>query len=285
MREAARKKEDYEKLPTAVQKQESPEWSQTLSLAEVQGIQAALEAVGDEREQLEAEGLSRVSWSIGVVNVVLTTLVFGKAPEYMWVMYAVKCYIYIPGWWYKVHRLYNGGLYILDFCWVMSICFGVYMSALLMDVLSPRWRLSVYLVFYSCGLGPLGWACIALHNGIIFHSIERIASLFIHITPALVTFTISICPEELERVWPGRFPTVEELAEVSLLQLYVHGLVAYATWLVLHATWLLSIGISEPSRIWELSIDVSRSWRAFEAMLHFTCSCTASRAVPPLCFL
>eukprot|EP00747_Dinoflagellata_sp_TGD_P207178 gnl/TRDRNA2_/TRDRNA2_80778_c0_seq2.p1 gnl/TRDRNA2_/TRDRNA2_80778_c0~~gnl/TRDRNA2_/TRDRNA2_80778_c0_seq2.p1 ORF type:complete len:174 (-),score=33.52 gnl/TRDRNA2_/TRDRNA2_80778_c0_seq2:660-1181(-) len=132
MREAARKKEDYEKLPTAVQKQESPEWSQTLSLAEVQGIQAALEAVGDEREQLEAEGLSRVSWSIGVVNVVLTTLVFGKAPEYMWVMYAVKCYIYIPGWWYKVHRLYNGGLYILDFCWVMSICFGVYMSALLM---------------------------------------------------------------------------------------------------------------------------------------------------------
>merc|ERR1712107_365138 len=105
-----------------------------------------------------------------------------------------------------------------------------------------------FITFYACGLGPLSWACLLLGNGFVFHSIEKISSLFIHITPSLVLWTVTFHNEKLTETWPGRFPTTLEMNTWGKREIFYHGVQFYAVWLLLHSVWLLTHGVTCPQR-------------------------------------
>eukprot|EP00931_Biecheleriopsis_adriatica_P115634 TRINITY_DN91402_c0_g1_i1.p1 TRINITY_DN91402_c0_g1~~TRINITY_DN91402_c0_g1_i1.p1 ORF type:complete len:344 (-),score=47.66 TRINITY_DN91402_c0_g1_i1:223-1254(-) len=210
------------------------------------GVKEALDAVSKQKQQLEEEGLSQVSFFCGLCNVVVTTYVFAKYPWHLWLLYAAKCVLLIPAWWVSVIKVYNGALFILDFCWIANILFGLYMCTSFFDLVPPTWRYSAFLVFYSSALGPLGWACVLLSNGMIFHSVEKATSLFIHFTPLVVAWTVMHYHEKLAEVWPNRFPGPSELQATTFWSVYTHGLAFYVTWWVLHSCWLLSVGVKCP---------------------------------------
>jgi len=223
--------------------------ARSLSSKEYVDIDMAIRVIDKEKErfqdQLQEEGLSQLTFSLGIFNLIATSWIIGRWPQYLWVFYGVKCFILIPTWWAKVIQRYNGGLWIFDFCWVANLLFGLYMAVSFFGaVTDERYQRSFFLCFYAIALGPLGWACLVLHNGLVLHSVERTASLFIHMTPTVVAWTIVTFPEEMAKTWPGRFPGAQALAEVELLDLYMHGFLAYVCWLALYATWLLSIGVN-----------------------------------------
>merc|ERR1712232_984204 len=114
----------------------------------------------------------------------------------------------------------------------------------------------------------MGWACLALHNGLVFHNIERITSLFIHMTPTFVTWTVVCGADELAVLWPGRFPSSAELAGVTGLQLFAHGAVFYVAWLALHGAWLLSVGVDCPKHGYNTVF--SCNYESFKLRKHFT---------------
>lgn len=99
----------------------------------------------------------------------------------------------------------------------------------------------------ASALGPLSWACLALHNGLVFHSIEKTASLFIHFTPTMVAWTLRWFPDDVSEIWPSRFPR-HSLHVAELGELYLAGLIPYLLWLVLHALWLITIGVNCPEK-------------------------------------
>mmetsp|Transcript_71756 Transcript_71756/g.126668 ORF Transcript_71756/g.126668 Transcript_71756/m.126668 type:complete len:360 (-) Transcript_71756:60-1139(-) len=220
-----------------------------LSAAEAEGIQAALEAVDKEGQQLqEQDGLSQMSFFLGVLNVPFLCLVLAWLPDYLWIAYCAETFFLIPAFYVNVRRIYNGALFLLDFCWVGSAFFAFYFLGLMFEVVPMGLREPLFLVFYASALGPLGWACIALHNGLIFHSAQKIASLFIHMSPTFVAWTIVYYPEKLADTWPGRFPNRDALQEIRLSEVYAYGFGAYFVWLVLHGAWLLTDGIHCPER-------------------------------------
>mmetsp|Transcript_2843 Transcript_2843/g.6487 ORF Transcript_2843/g.6487 Transcript_2843/m.6487 type:complete len:347 (+) Transcript_2843:40-1080(+) len=224
------------------------EVTRTLSMAEIEGIKAALGAVNDQTGQLKAEGMSRMSFFLGSLNVMATTFVLAKFPQWLWVMYGIKCLFLIPAWVIKMSQVHHGALFVLDFCWVINISFGIYMLLSIFGAVPESLQLSAFLTFFACSLGPLGWACIVLHNGLVFHSIERITSLFIHMTPTLVAWSVIYYPDEVAKSWPGRFPGTDELEAVSILRVPLHGIAVYFLWLLLHALWLLSVGVDCPAK-------------------------------------
>ena len=48
----------------------------------------------------------------------------------------------------------------------------------------------LYLIGFGIANGPLGWAAMMLNNAMVFHSLEHMASLFIHAGPPVVTWTL-----------------------------------------------------------------------------------------------
>jgi len=211
------------------------------------GLRRAIEEVKATSKKMAAEGLSQVAFFVGVVNIAVTGFVLGRYPEYIWVLYVFKVLTYIPAWFIEVTKRFNASLWVLDFCWVSNISLGSYMLLnLLMGERIPaevqRWAFNW---FFATALGPLSWAALALQNGLIFHSIERTASLFIHFTPSMVAWTLRWSPELMTRTWPGHF-TEEMLAMADLGDIYRAGITAYTIWITLHAAWLLSVGVDAP---------------------------------------
>merc|ERR1712232_783846 len=111
------------------------------------------------------------------------------------------------------------------------------------DVIPTEWRMSCYILFYSCAHGPLSWAAIVLFQGLVFHSVEKMTSLFIHILPTIVCLSLRMDPDTLQEQWPNRFPTQEEWDLVTGWDVTYPGIVWYFCWLGLHGAWLLTVGV------------------------------------------
>merc|ERR1719456_2188556 len=119
----------------------------------------------NQKEEVEAEGLSRITFFAGIVNVVVTTVIFCKWPADLWIFYGIECALFIPLWWFKMTTEMKGVCFILDFCWCTSVIFGLYMLFSYLEMVPTQWQRAAFLVFYSCGLGPMSWACIVLFAG------------------------------------------------------------------------------------------------------------------------
>merc|ERR1719330_1716172 len=193
----------------------------------------------------------------------MTGFILGKWPQHLWLLYVLKALVYIPAWFMEVRRRRNGGLYILDYCWVMNILLASYMLVSFIQGLfpveefsfvSPRVQYWAFLWFYATALGPVSWAALVLQNGLIFHSIERTASLFVHFTPLIVAWTLRWWPETVIAAWPRSF-SIASLEEAPVGDIYLAGIVPYCIWWVLHASWLLTSGIHAPQKGYNTVFD------------------------------
>jgi hypothetical protein len=211
------------------------------------GLEKALSALKHAREELEKGGLSRYSFFLGVLNLIVTTFIIAKVPEYFCLAYALKAVLLIPLWLRYVHSVYNGARFIFDYCWVKNCIFCLYMIASLMGLVPKKWQLYLFSVFYASALGPLAGAAVLLSNGLVFHSVEKTASTFIHTSPALVAWTMVVYSDQIQKTWPGCFPTMDEFNGVTSFELYTSGFVVYMMWLAIHGLWLLTWGIDCPA--------------------------------------
>lgn len=217
------------------------------SRAQIEGIRHALNTVESEKILLEStEGLSQHAFFVGVVGLVLGISVFWHYPEHFWVLYTLQNMLFIPAWVATMVKVYNGYLFALDFCWLLNICFTIMMIMLGCDVVPASWRPTCYLAYFSCAVGPLGWATIILHNGLIFHSIEKMTSIFIHAYPLVACLAMRLHPERLAEAWPGRFPTAGELDAITSYEAVRMCSLVYMAWWVPYSFWLLTIGIHQP---------------------------------------
>ena len=53
--------------------------------------------------------------------------------------------------------------------------------------------------------GPLAGAALGLHNALVLHEVENMASCFIHLTPMLVTWTMRWKADKYDEAYPGVF--------------------------------------------------------------------------------
>lgn len=218
------------------------------SRAQIEGIRHALNTVESEKVLLEStEGLSQTSFFAGVVALVIGTSVFWHYPEHFWLLYTLQNMLFIPAWVLTMVRVYNGYLFALDFCWLLNICFTIMMVMLGFDLIPAPLRPTCYLAFFSCAVGPLGWATIILHNGLIFHSIEKMTSIFIHAYPLVTCLAMRLYPERLALAWPGRFPTADEFDAITSYDSVRMAALVYMAWWIPYSLWLLTVGIHQPA--------------------------------------
>jgi len=232
-----------------VHKEEAKTLGRSSTIAEIDGLKSAFQAIAKERDTLHSdEGMSQTTFFFGVVNVAAISMVLVAHPEHFWLLYGVESLVLIPIWLRVVHTVYKGWRFIFDFCWVVNSCFAIYALMLFCQLVPQSWTTSAFIVFYSVSLGPLAWACLVLHNGLVFHSAEKTASLFIHFMPTVVSWTIVTYPDLVAAQWPGRFPEAAEIKEISCWQLFSYGMGIYLLWLAIHGIWLVVFGVDCPKQ-------------------------------------
>ena len=240
--------------------------------------------------------LPRLGFEVGVVNTLVKAMVFAGAPQFLW-LYALIEYpillVLIARSWYRRNML----LYFAEFCWVANTLGFMYLAFEAVNALQwkgldgsldtvlwmgPSLRLSAAHAFFAIANGPLAMTILMNANALVFHDVERTAGVFIHLTPALVSWTMrwrftpaaASCaqpdkPEPLaflvrmlspSSAGKGSSPSVHSLfaldhaSEFDVSQDLLYLAVAlYLAWWLGYAAWLLTIGYDLPRRGWGAS--------------------------------
>lgn len=147
----------------------------------------------------------RACFTVGVVNVALTTFLIGAHPTSFFLWHSPKAVLLIASRWVAFRREKPARhLLLLDFCY-----FANFLS-LLYCWIWPRSH-ELFQVLFLAANGPVAWSVLAFNQALVFHSWQHITSVFIHVSPMLLTYGLRwradprfvICDGNCLEVAPG----------------------------------------------------------------------------------
>jgi len=162
----------------------------------------------------------KISFTLGILNISFTVFILGAFPQHFYWVYTIKFPILIGLRYYFYHQA-KWHYFLLDFCYFANILFLLYLHV---------WPNSCFLFKTSFAFtsGSLSWAIALWKNSMVFHSLDKITSLFIHLTPSLVVWTIKWYPTEFNPC------SSERDATMSFADSLFYPLLMYSFWQFLY---------------------------------------------------
>ena len=209
-----------------------------------EGIKKALEVIREQGLKYRHRGLSPLAYFAGMINITLTALIVGRMPEIYWLLHLFKCIGFLAGMYYIRYRK-KELLYFLEFCWFVCHAYLFYSAVAFVAVLidDPETKTFVsnkyaFYIYWGVAHGPLAFGVVAFKNALILHELENLASCFIHLTPALVCWSMRWFVKEYHERWPGVFGIPELDETINFFDLVVPPSLFYITWWVLYCFWM-----------------------------------------------
>ncbi|KAL3623631.1 glycerophosphocholine acyltransferase [Castilleja foliolosa] len=149
---------------------------QTKEILSKQAVKIAKQA--EEHERF----INKVTHLMGVLGFGGFCFILGARPQDVRYVYCLFYVIFVPLRWIY-YRYKKWHYYLLDFCYYANTIF------LIMLLCYPK-NEKLFMVCFSFAEGPLAWALIIWRCSLVFNSMDKIVSVFIHLLPGLVFFTI-----------------------------------------------------------------------------------------------
>ena len=181
------------------------EWRRRLPSAEEQldhyrkRVRASVEKLGSRWNATKVITLrDKISFICGVMNVFISGFIIGRCPEYFHLWYTAQLIYFMPIRFYTYRR--RGYHYFLaDLCYFVNLLLSL---SLWVFPASKRLFMAAYCLSY----GNNAVAIIMWRNSLVFHSFDKVTSLFIHIMPCVTLHCIvHLYPEQLQA---ERFPAL-----------------------------------------------------------------------------
>lgn len=126
--------------------------------------------------------ISKVTHLLGVLGFGAFCFILGARPQDIPYVYCLFYVTFVPLRWIY-YRYKKWHYYLLDFCYYANTIFVITI------LFYPR-NEKLFMVCFSFAEGPLAWALIVWRCSLVFSSADKIVSVFIHLLPGLVFFTI-----------------------------------------------------------------------------------------------
>ncbi|KAL2229131.1 uncharacterized membrane protein C776.05 isoform X1 [Sesamum indicum] len=199
---------------------------QTKEMLSKQAIKIAKQA--EEHERF----INKVTHLLGVLGFGGFCFILGARPQDVRYLYCLFYVIFVPLRWIY-YRYKKWHYYLLDFCYYANTIF------LIMLLCFPK-NEKLFMVCFSFAEGPLAWALIVWRCSLVFNSMDKIVSVFIHLLPGLVFFTIRWWdPVFFEAMHPegtarrASWPYIENKSYLWTWLFFV-PLAAYCVWQLLY---------------------------------------------------
>ncbi|KAL1311145.1 hypothetical protein AAFC00_001347 [Neodothiora populina] len=170
----------------------------------------------------------KMSFIAGVLNIFLSGYFIGAYPQYFHYWYTVQLCYFMPIRWYKYHKI--GYHYFLA-----DLCYFVNLLMVLTVWFFPGSK-RLFISTFCLALGNNAIAIAMWRNSLVFHSMDKVASLFIHIMPcATLHCIVHLISPELQK---QKFPAIYSIKysppgspeHYSLGSMIVWSTVPYAVW-------------------------------------------------------
>eukprot|EP01101_Sappina_pedata_P009926 TRINITY_DN6132_c0_g1_i1.p2 TRINITY_DN6132_c0_g1~~TRINITY_DN6132_c0_g1_i1.p2 ORF type:complete len:367 (+),score=131.42 TRINITY_DN6132_c0_g1_i1:114-1103(+) len=122
----------------------------------------------------------KITFVLGVMNVALTCFMLGRLPEWLPIYYTYKAVVLIFCR-YITYRTKKWHYFLYDFCYFVNAL------TLLWLWVYPNSQF-LFEIIFSFANGPLAWAIIMWRNSMVFHSLDKMTSIFIHLGPPVLMY-------------------------------------------------------------------------------------------------
>ncbi|KAJ3445335.1 hypothetical protein M0812_11207 [Anaeramoeba flamelloides] len=125
--------------------------------------------------------MTKLAFLIGVFGLIFSEAVFLTRP-YWFPKYYTLCYFPLIGIRYYIYKRQNHHYFMLDFCY--------WVNSLLMIFIYLYQNPLFFLMVFASANGPVLTSISFWRNSMVFHSLDKITSLYIHLFPAMVTYVL-----------------------------------------------------------------------------------------------
>jgi hypothetical protein len=140
----------------------------------------------------------KISFICGVMNIFISGYLIGGFPEYFHLWYTAQVLYFMPIRFYTYHR--RGYHYFLA-----DLCYFVNFLLMLSIWVFPNSK-RLFTAVYCLAFGNNAVAIVMWRNSLVFHSFDKVTSLFIHIMPcATLHCIVHLVPPALQA---QRFPAI-----------------------------------------------------------------------------
>ena len=166
----------------------------------------------------------KLAFVLGVGNVFVTAFLLGGYPEYVHRSYTLQVILWLP-WRFYTYRKRGMHYFIADLCYWVNFLTMVFLWV-------APWSEHLLAACFYLSFGSLAWAIVAWRNSLVFHSVDKITSLFIHIFPPAVMQTIVhvMDREHAEEL----FPAMTRVFHMTFIESIVSASIAYVVWQTLY---------------------------------------------------
>jgi hypothetical protein len=184
----------------------------------------------------------KVSFVVGVGNACVAPALALRYPNSIPIYYSAQLVVLLILR-YVIYRSRRWHYFIFDICYFVNC-----MTMLFLWVYpNATW---LYIAAFCMTNGPVAWAIITWRNSLVFHSLDKVTSVFIHIFPPLVTYCIRWMPElqtdnycnnyDSVTEWRNtRFPALGEIESISIKQVLLYSTTAYVIWQSLYYMFIM----------------------------------------------
>ncbi|KFZ02823.1 hypothetical protein V502_11478 [Pseudogymnoascus sp. VKM F-4520 (FW-2644)] len=173
----------------------------------------------------------KFSFIFGVLNILISGYLIGGRPEWFHIWYTLQLLYFMPIRFFTYKR--RGLHYFLA-----DLCYFVNFLCMLSIWVFPRSK-RLFISTYCLAFGNNAIAIAMWRNSLVFHSLDKVTSLFIHIMPCVALHCmVHLLPDELQA---SRFPALHTIRTSAPSSPEHYTLAAMALWSTLpYAVWQLS---------------------------------------------
>ncbi|EME48577.1 hypothetical protein DOTSEDRAFT_67580 [Dothistroma septosporum NZE10] len=175
--------------------------------------------------------MEKVSFVTACLNIFISAYLIGAFPEYFHYWYTAQLTYFMPLRWYKYHKI--GYHYFLA-----DLCYFVNMLLVLSIWFFPQSK-RLLISTYCLAFGNNAVAIAMWRNSLVFHSLDKTTTLFIHIMPcATLHVLVHLIPKQMQL---EQFPAVHTIKYSTPDAPEHYGLKDMVIWATLpYAIWQLS---------------------------------------------
>ncbi|KAG9238164.1 hypothetical protein BJ875DRAFT_502224 [Amylocarpus encephaloides] len=170
----------------------------------------------------------KVSFICGVMNVLISGYLIGGYPEYFHWWYTVQLLYFMPIRYYTYHK--RGYHYFLA-----DLCYFVNLLVFLSIWIFPQSK-RLFISSYCLAFGNNAIAIAMWRNSMVFHSFDKVTSLFIHIMPCVTLHCLVHLVEPAYQqarfpgIWTIKTSPAGSKEHYSLLAMTLWSTIPYAIW-------------------------------------------------------
>ena len=171
----------------------------------------------------------KISFICGVMNIFISGYLIGGYPQYFHIWYTAQLVYFMPIRIFLYHR--RGYHYFLvDLCYFVNLLLSMSLWAF------PNSK-RLFMAAYCLAYGNNAVAIVMWRNSLVFHSFDKVTTLFIHIMPCATLHCIVhlFDPEEQKRRFPAIWtiknsPPGSPTAYANLVSMLAWSSLPYALW-------------------------------------------------------